>query len=91
MQCLVRNSDDEWLPEEDLYEPLEETFRMQNEDVDQGAGARANLAAHELAASGAPAASGATIPRFHVRTEPPETLAQFAGISLDVEYSGRRH
>ena len=30
------------------------------------------LAAHELAASRAPAASGATTPRFHFRTEPPE-------------------
>ena len=35
------------------------------------------LAAHELAASRAPAASGATIPRFHFRTGPPEALAQF--------------
>ena len=43
------------------------------------------LAAHELAASRAPAASGATIPRFHFRTEPPEALAQFAAIFLEVE------
>ena len=43
------------------------------------------LAAHELAAFRAPAASGATIPRFHFRTEPPEALAQFAAIFLEVE------
>ena len=29
----VSPRDYEWLPGEDLYEPLEETFRMQNEDV----------------------------------------------------------
>ena len=29
----VSPKDYEWLPEEDLYEPLEEYFRMQNEDV----------------------------------------------------------
>ena len=34
------------------------------------------LAAHELAASGAPAASGATTPRFRFRPEPPEALPQ---------------
>mgnify|MGYP004106671979 CR=1 FL=1 len=49
------------------------------------------LASHELAASRAPAASGATIPRFHFRTEPPEAMAQFAVISSVIEYSGRRH
>ena len=38
------------------------------------------LAAHELAASRAPAASGATTPRFHFRTEPAEALAQVAAI-----------
>ena len=38
------------------------------------------LVAHELAASRAPAASGATTPRFHFRTEPPEALAQVAAI-----------
>ena len=38
------------------------------------------LAAHELAASRAPAASGATIPRFRFRTEPPEALAHAAAI-----------
>ena len=32
----ISPGDCEWLPEEDLYEPLEETFRMQNEDVDRG-------------------------------------------------------
>ena len=48
------------------------------------------LAAHELAASRAPAASGATTPRFHFRTEPPEAIVQFAVISFEVEYSGRR-
>ena len=39
------------------------------------------LAAHELAASRAPAAFGATIPRFRFRTEPPEALAQVVAIS----------
>ena len=29
----VSPKDYEWLPEEDLYEPLEEYFRMQDEDV----------------------------------------------------------
>ena len=43
------------------------------------------LAAHELAASRAPAASGATIPRFHFRTGPPEALAQFDVVSPEVE------
>ena len=43
------------------------------------------LEAHELAAFRAPAASGATIPRFHFRTEPPEALAQFAAIFPEVE------
>ena len=38
------------------------------------------LAAHELAASRAPAASGATIPRCSFRTEPPEALAQVVAI-----------
>ena len=38
------------------------------------------LAAHELAASGAPAASGARIPRSHSRTEPPGALAEVAAI-----------
>ena len=38
------------------------------------------LASHELAASRAPAASGATIPRFRFRTKPPEALAQVAAI-----------
>ena len=32
----ISPKDCEWLLEEDLYEPLEETFRMQNEDVDRG-------------------------------------------------------
>ena len=43
------------------------------------------LAAHELATSRAPAASGATIPRFHFRTGPPEALAQFDVVSPEVE------
>ena len=43
------------------------------------------LAAHELATSRAPAASGATIPRFHFRTGPPEALAQFDGVFPKVE------
>ena len=38
------------------------------------------LAAHELAASRAPAASGATIPRFRFRTKPPEAMAHAAAI-----------
>ena len=38
------------------------------------------LAAHELAASRAPAASGATTPRFRSRTEPPEALAHATAI-----------
>ena len=38
------------------------------------------LAAHELAASRAPAASGATIPRFRFRTQPPEAMAHAAAI-----------
>ena len=43
------------------------------------------LAAHEIATSRAPAASGATIPRFHFRTGPPEALAQFDVVFLKVE------
>ena len=38
------------------------------------------LAVHELAASRAPAASGATIPRFRFRTKPPEAMAHAAAI-----------
>ena len=43
------------------------------------------LAAHEIATSRAPAAPGATIPRFHFRTGPPEALAQFDVVSPKVE------
>ena len=39
------------------------------------------LASHEIAASRAPAASGATILRFRFRTEPPEALGEFADMS----------
>ena len=39
------------LPEEDLYELLEETFRMQNEDFDQGMGPNSDA---PLPATGGP-------------------------------------
>ena len=65
-----------------LAEDSNESSRKSRGNVVEACVGASFLASYELRASGAPAAFGATNPRFHFRTEPPEALAQFALFSL---------
>ena len=63
-----------------LAEDSNESSRKSRGNVVEACVGASFLASYELAASRAPAAFGATIPRFRIRTEPPEALAHAAAI-----------